>query len=539
MAEAHVHHRSTAKETLTSITIAFILAFVFRAFVIEAFVIPTGSMAPTLMGAHVQIRSERTAFAFPAGPAEYTDRTGQTPSPLQRGSVRDPMLGPAREAEIDFTDKPIRAGDRILVLKYLRGVFEPSRFDVVVFKSPVDPQTNFIKRLVGLPGEQIALVDGDVFVRDASLALDPSAPTLWNQDGWHIARKPERVQRAVWQQVFDSAYTPLNPLRDGRRYFHSPWVGQAGWQIEDSPSYRYEGSGPTTLDWSDDWPIRDRYAYDETLSSLGRRDDKFPVSDLRLRAGIKPDGPLSRVAAVITARGHEFKAEVDADGSATLAMRPIGEGDWTEMATEKIQPLPAGRVTDVEFWHVDQSLQLWVNNHIVAYAEYDWTPEQRIFNATGESIVDLANERGANAFADESNYRKPKLRWEFDGSPLTLYRVGLERDLHYQAWTYGNNPDTTISSRAGQPAAATHPNQPMELSDREYFCCGDNSPASSDGRLWDRPDPWVAQLDEEYGVVPEELMIGRAFFVYFPSPIRRFQGYRLWIPDAGRLRLIW
>ncbi len=40
------------KETIESIVVALILAFVFRAFVIEAFVIPTGSMAPTLYGAH-------------------------------------------------------------------------------------------------------------------------------------------------------------------------------------------------------------------------------------------------------------------------------------------------------------------------------------------------------------------------------------------------------------------------------------------------------------------------------------------------------
>jgi len=41
------------RQTLESIVVAFILAFVFRAFVIEAFVIPTGSMAATLYGEHM------------------------------------------------------------------------------------------------------------------------------------------------------------------------------------------------------------------------------------------------------------------------------------------------------------------------------------------------------------------------------------------------------------------------------------------------------------------------------------------------------
>ncbi len=45
--------QTNVKETVESILVAFILAFVFRAFVVEAFVIPTGSMAPTLYGAHM------------------------------------------------------------------------------------------------------------------------------------------------------------------------------------------------------------------------------------------------------------------------------------------------------------------------------------------------------------------------------------------------------------------------------------------------------------------------------------------------------
>ena len=43
----------SVRDTLESIVVAFILAFVFRAFIVEAFVIPTGSMAPTLYGAQL------------------------------------------------------------------------------------------------------------------------------------------------------------------------------------------------------------------------------------------------------------------------------------------------------------------------------------------------------------------------------------------------------------------------------------------------------------------------------------------------------
>src|SRR6476661_7786777 len=55
---------SGVKETVESILIAFILAFVFRAFVVEAFVIPTGSMATTLLGAHMRFTCRECGYTF-------------------------------------------------------------------------------------------------------------------------------------------------------------------------------------------------------------------------------------------------------------------------------------------------------------------------------------------------------------------------------------------------------------------------------------------------------------------------------------------
>src|SRR5438552_19006960 len=60
------------KETIESILVAFILAFIFRAFVVEAFVIPTGSMAPTLMGAHMRFTCQDCGYPFDVN---YTGRT--------------------------------------------------------------------------------------------------------------------------------------------------------------------------------------------------------------------------------------------------------------------------------------------------------------------------------------------------------------------------------------------------------------------------------------------------------------------------------
>ena len=47
-------------ETIQSLVVAFVLAMVFRGFVVEGFVIPTGSMAPTLLGQHFKKHSDQT-----------------------------------------------------------------------------------------------------------------------------------------------------------------------------------------------------------------------------------------------------------------------------------------------------------------------------------------------------------------------------------------------------------------------------------------------------------------------------------------------
>src|SRR4051794_41881985 len=66
--------KENIKETIESILVAFILAFVFRAFVVEAFVIPSGSMAPTLLGAHMRYRCLECGYQFDVNyPSERSD----------------------------------------------------------------------------------------------------------------------------------------------------------------------------------------------------------------------------------------------------------------------------------------------------------------------------------------------------------------------------------------------------------------------------------------------------------------------------------
>ncbi|HWB18773.1 MAG TPA: S26 family signal peptidase, partial [Phycisphaerales bacterium] len=250
-------------ETVQSLVVAFVLAMMFRGFVTEGFVIPTGSMAPTLYGAHAKARGNESGYVFAVD-------SGNGPELPQRmmGGLADPLASPEEDGSASVVGgRRPRMGDRILVLKSMYPFFEPKRFDVVVFKNPTNPigdESNFIKRLIGLPNEQVWLADGDVFVKKRGAS------------DFEIQRKPEYVQRAVWQPVWDSDFT--------NSYDTGPWIGmdsltRNGREYDIDPA-----GGELELEW--DYRTRglvDYTAYNQTpYYSQDFSAGRFPVADLRI-----------------------------------------------------------------------------------------------------------------------------------------------------------------------------------------------------------------------------------------------------------------
>ena len=127
--------KSTAREYFESIVIAVILALFIRTFVVQAFKIPTGSMEENLLiGDHLLVNK------FVLGPTE---------SRLERA---------------------------------LLPVTTIKRDDVVVFKYPEEPDRDFIKRVIGLPGETVEVREKKVYINGKALDepyahyLQPVAP---------------------------------------------------------------------------------------------------------------------------------------------------------------------------------------------------------------------------------------------------------------------------------------------------------------------------------------------------------------------------
>jgi signal peptidase I len=520
--------QTNIKETFVSIIIAFAMAFIFRGFVVEAFVIPTGSMAPTLRGAHLQFRDPQSGYEWATGPQ---DGNPMNPPPVH---AQADARNTNSNALIQERRKRTSGGDRIFVLKYLYSVYDPKRWDVVVFKNPTDPPQSYIKRLIGLPGEQVAIVDGDIFVRTPS-ASDPADVDPWELPGWRVQSKPEHVQRAIWMDVFDSRFTPLSDTRY-RPPFRGVGNGATGtdWDTTSNTGvYVYKGEGKTVLEWYRPDPnapkVTDFYAYNFPMQR-----QEFNVSDVRMSAGIRPARDGVKVAAVLIAREHEFRCEVSGD-QAQLSMRTAPtdasqpRGEWTQLATGTLtKPLRADEVTNFDVWFVDQTLQLWVEDELVARAPYEWSVPQRLRNALGVGLEEV-EKIPSSLTASVRDSAQPRLQWEFEGSPVTVYRARVQRDVHYQA--------DTMSAKPGGAALATHPSSTLQLSENQFFVCGDNSANSLDGRLWGYPSKWVAAIDPAPGVVHRDLLLGKAFFVYFPA-IQRGK-FNVPIPDVGKMRWVW
>lgn len=543
------HAGESIKATLVSLLIAFILVLVFRAYVLEAFVIPTGSMAPTLLGRHARFQSDASGFSWAVNSWSERGRTGE-----RRLQAADPLSA----APVDAPAIDSRPGDRILVLKSVYSVIEPRRWDVIVFKNPQKPDENYIKRLVGLPGERVWLVDGDVF----------TAPP---GGSWAIARTPEPVQRGMWWSLFSSEASPPNGASEGEPW-SGPWILERPGVTPAPVSTRdvtlsVRAGQEAALRWDHArWPITDVAAYNlgpmvrsplttgSDFAELFRRQlaGGFPSADLRLTAAVTVRDDRAALRATLLVNNHEFCAEIAGSG-ARLLMRParregVPPEPWRTLAEGAVTPLTiasAHAPAPIEFAHHDQSLTLSIGGAPVLSAEYEWGPFERLAHATGitvEEAAALENSGDVRPVLDASRYSPSRAQWSVgmhaDGqgaaeAVVTLRRVGLARGLFYRP--------AFAEDVVGQPARGTHPSRIVTLSNTEFFALGDNSASSKDGRLWESVNPWIATLiDPSPGVVPRDLLIGRAVFVYFPAPqdVEVAGRRRSVVPDFGRMRWI-
>lgn len=69
-------------------------------------------------------------------------------------------------------ENTIMTGDKLIALRTAYWFHEPERGDIVVFEYPDDPEELFIKRIIGLPGEKVEIIDGKVYINDSKEPLE-------------------------------------------------------------------------------------------------------------------------------------------------------------------------------------------------------------------------------------------------------------------------------------------------------------------------------------------------------------------------------
>ncbi|MGI8980497.1 MAG: signal peptidase I [Pirellulaceae bacterium] len=212
------------RETVESIAMAIILALLFRGFVAEAFVIPTGSMAPTLMGRHKDVKCPECGQWYKTGASSEWDQDSNGPSGRFVTTTTCPVCRYTQR--LDLFDKPNDLsfdGDRIIVSKFAYELYEPERWDVIVFKYPGAATINYIKRLIGLPGETIKIGGGNIYAKKEA------------DKDFQIARKPPGRLSAMLQLVDDSDHIPprLTDVGWPHRWQQWPAAGDAAnWRTE-------------------------------------------------------------------------------------------------------------------------------------------------------------------------------------------------------------------------------------------------------------------------------------------------------------------
>jgi signal peptidase I len=448
------------------------------------------------------------------------------------------------------------SGDRVLVSKFLydSGLDRPRRYDVVVFRYPKRPlengtPKNYIKRLLGLPGELLAIFFGNIFryneekhgpVRYDDNHVDPNE--LWrrkddldtrdNQYGMHedkkrdrdlfeagkfeILRKPPATLLAMRRIVYDNDY-PAKDLADNPRYQRWP-VKDTTWEASGKHGFKHGGQGqdvqwlryhhiPRTSQDPKKQLITDFLGYNAFVANppdIAPQNWSPPepynpgrhnwVGDLILECEVTVEKAEGEFCMELSRGKDRFQACWNlATGECTLYRldyRQDKNVKRSKMATEKTSVKAPGTY-ELRFANVDERLTVWVGREL-PFKEGVTYPTPLEDQGPYDNDLEPAS-LGSK------------------GAAVKVQHLRLWRDVYYLVnLGFRDRPTTDAGDPAGVDYSDSNtwkplrnlPKRTIYVQPRHYFCLGDNSAQSSDSREW--------------GLVPERLMLGRALMVYFP-----------------------
>ncbi len=536
------------RNTVESIGIAVVLAFVLRAFTIEAFVIPTGSMATRLLGAHWHLQCTECGYEFDYGWPRLESPANDKPTiPV---NARCPNCRVNYSGTAQFID----GGDRVLVLKYLYNFQPPKPWDVVVFRNPQNNAENYIKRLIALPGETVHIVHGDVWVQ---------SPT---GSEWTIRRKPQHVQDVMWQLIHDNDYQPAT-----RGELCPWWAADPSWtSLTQGRAFAFSGEGAGSLTFNCDTAnYLPRYGYNDPTKEAGASRGTFYqdiCTDLKVSCVFTPESDQAQISLLMDVMDESFRLTVSADGTVQLFRMDKTEWlttdagweiKWDLLQETKLSPLATSRGTEIALAHVDWQAKVLIDGKVLLTstdADDQYPPDYEAILSTMQQAYDRTGDRNALIAT-------PKISILAEGGPSTVSHMAVHRDVYYTLCRlnlsaqrnrpfgpesqYARTLSRTIGLMVdgqlgwgvtGRPLTLNgDPNHPKATD--SFFVLGDNSPQSIDSRHWSAAAPTLRLWEDgkpvyQLGTVPRYQMIGKAVFVYWPG------GFRLPLPGGSNLPLI-
>lgn len=279
-------------------------------------------------------------------------------------------------------EPPDFSADHVLVDRTAWLFREPRRFEIAVFEYPLHRPTNFVKRIVGLPGETIEIADGD-------LRADGS-----------VCVKPDLVQESMWRELFPRTPGGGRPIDVASAFAET---GKRSVWSKQTRGVRCAPAGePSWFQWT-------RGA---------------ETGDLRVGAVVQFAGPLATAMLRVTHRDMDVVAE----GGARNTVR-IGSGE----AVAFTPAVPSGARFELSV--ADGIWRVAVDGRIVARGECGGGSGRRNACALGAS-----------------------------GAAVDFEEIRVEQDVVYR-------PGDDRASKWTVPEGS-------------YFCLGDNTRNSQDGRAW-------------------------------------------------------
>lgn len=452
------------RDNLEALTMAVIVAVLLKYFLVEAYKIPTGSMQPTLLGWDAE------------------DGEG--------------------------------VHDRVLVDRLSFHFRDPARFEVVVFKYPLDRSRSFIKRVVGLPQERLKLEHGDLW------RAEPGSQE------WTILRKPPGVERALLRRLATAGRWafPADPL---------------GWSC-DGDDVVASGPGSATFP-GDGGDVLNRYLDGYPANLLPRMGTPARatggqfVSDLRFEAHVAADERCTRVVLELREGDARYRAELPGpaappDARPRLVHRALAPArDLTALSAPNAWRLPPGRAVRVAVQNIDDRVRFEVDGEALLSLDVPAA-------ARRQAGVRLVTEGGGARFRDARVWR--------DVHYTTPGKLGHTWDVPAGCYVMlGDNTQDSADSREWE-LTSFHLLQGDDVSARVR---GDQRPGENprvvtngDGRStfyfvdeWGERRRFTADeahhASEPAPFVRRELIIGRALLVFWPLKVS-WGVYRLkWI----------